>query len=295
MNSKPLITIIVNCYNGQKFINRCIKSILNQTYSNFEVIFWNNKSEDNSLKLIKKFSDKRIKIFNTKIHSNLSVARNKAIKKSLGDFICFLDIDDYWSKKKLEYQIKSFDKKDIGFSFTNFWYLSEYKNFKSKKKINLEFNEGLINKIIKKYEIVLSTIMVKKKLLQKIKKPFNEKYHIISDLDFTLKLLSITKFYHIKNHLTYRTWHGENESIKKREQSVFEMKDWINKNMLNYKKYYKEIIFVKKKIFIDQLNFKIKKKKILEAIIIFLKSELSFKLSYIKYFIIRFVLSIKIS
>ena len=49
MNYLPLITVIINCYNGEKFLSKCVKNILNQTYKNFEVIFWNNKSDDNSL------------------------------------------------------------------------------------------------------------------------------------------------------------------------------------------------------------------------------------------------------
>ena len=56
MNFNPLISVIVNCYNGEKFLNKCIKSILNQTYENFEIIFWDNKSNDDSQTIIKKYN-----------------------------------------------------------------------------------------------------------------------------------------------------------------------------------------------------------------------------------------------
>ena len=97
-----LISIIVNCFNGEKYLSRCIKSVLSQTYKNWEIIFWNNKSTDKSEKIIKNFSDKRIKIFRSKKFLNLYDARNRAIQKSRGQYICFLDTDDYWKKINLK-------------------------------------------------------------------------------------------------------------------------------------------------------------------------------------------------
>lgn len=289
MSDTPLISVIVNCYNGQKFLNKCINSILDQTYTNFEIIFWNNKSDDDSLLVIKKYTDKRIKIFNSKIHTNISIARNNAIKESAGDYICFLDVDDYWSKFKLEKQIIYFKSEEIGVSFTNFWYIKISKKKENKKKINLKFENGLINKLIKKYEIVLSTIMVKREVLEKIDTPFNEAYHIISDFDFTLNLLLINKYHHIKDHLTYRTWHGENETIKKRRDAVQEIENWINNNHSKYKNYLNEINFLEKKVFYDKINFKIKDKKFVEAINFFLNNSLNLKLSYIKNIFMRLI------
>ena len=289
MNPTPLISVIVNCYNGQKFLNKCINSILDQTYTNFEIIFWNNKSDDDSLLVIKKYTDKRIKIFNSKIHTNISIARNNAIKESIDEYICFLDVDDYWSKYKLEKQIISFKSEEIGLSFTNFWYIKNSKNKETKKKIYLKFETGLINKLIKKYEIVLSTIMVKRVIIERIDIPFDEEYHIISDFDFTVNLLLITKYHHIKDHLTYRTWHGENESIKKRRDAVKEIENWIENNNEKYKNYSNEINFLEKKVFYDKINYKIKDKKFIEAINFFLNNNLSLKLSYLKNIFMRFI------
>ena len=63
MKKVPLVSIIMNCYNGEKYLKESIKSILLQTYPNWELIFWNNKSTDNSEKIIKKFKDQRIKYY----------------------------------------------------------------------------------------------------------------------------------------------------------------------------------------------------------------------------------------
>ena len=76
----PLVSIVVNCHNGEKYLHNCIKSIINQSYKKWELIFWDNCSSDNSLKILKNFKDKRIKKFKSKNFNNLYKARNFAIK-----------------------------------------------------------------------------------------------------------------------------------------------------------------------------------------------------------------------
>ena len=117
-----LVSVIVNCHNGEKYLNRCIKSILSQTYKNWEIIFWNNLSYDNSEEIIKSYRDKRIKIYKSKKFLTLYEARNKAIKKAKGNYICFLDVDDYWNKNKLKKQINFFKKnKSYDIVYSNFY------------------------------------------------------------------------------------------------------------------------------------------------------------------------------
>jgi glycosyltransferase involved in cell wall biosynthesis len=110
MQKNPLVSIIINCYNGEKYLHKAIKSVLNQNYKHWEIIFFDNNSIDRSSFLLKKYKDKRIKYFKTKKTYPLYKARNLAIKKSKGELISFLDIDDWWLKNKLNKQIKFFLK-----------------------------------------------------------------------------------------------------------------------------------------------------------------------------------------
>ena len=87
MNNKPIISIIMNCYNGELYLKQALKSILNQTYQNWELIFWDNMSTDASAKIFKSVKDKRFKYFLSKKHDLLYAARNKAISKSKGKFL----------------------------------------------------------------------------------------------------------------------------------------------------------------------------------------------------------------
>ena len=117
-----LISVIVNCYNGEKFLKNCINSILNQTYKNFEIIFLDNNSSDQSVKIIKEFASPKIKIFQNQNYLKLYEARNLAIKKSEGNFITFLDTDDWWDKDKLQKQLDEFLlNREISFTYSNFF------------------------------------------------------------------------------------------------------------------------------------------------------------------------------
>ncbi len=101
----------MNCHNGQKFLKDAVLSILNQTYKEIELIFYNNFSSDQSENIIKSFNDIRIKYFNSDKFLSLYEARNAAIKESSGEYITFLDTDDLWEKDKIEKQLEFFKKK----------------------------------------------------------------------------------------------------------------------------------------------------------------------------------------
>ena len=98
---KLLISILMNCYNGEEYLHEAITSVLNQTYNNWELVFWNNRSNDGSEKIFKSFSDKRLKYYLSQDHSKLGEARRRAFKYLKGDFIAVLDTDDIWYPSKI--------------------------------------------------------------------------------------------------------------------------------------------------------------------------------------------------
>ena len=104
---EPLISVVINCYNGEKFIDKSIQSVLRQTYNKWELVFWDNASSDNSSKIYNTYkkSDKRLKYFRSAVHEKLYKARKRAIEKCKGEYFAFLDVDDWWEEKKLEIQI----------------------------------------------------------------------------------------------------------------------------------------------------------------------------------------------
>ena len=96
-------SIIVPCYNVKKYIERCVNSVINQTYGNWELLLIDDESEDDTLRVIEKIkdNDRRIKVF-AKQHGGLPHTRNYGMQYVTGDYLCLLDGDDYWEEKHLE-------------------------------------------------------------------------------------------------------------------------------------------------------------------------------------------------
>lgn len=101
-NDKTLFSIVIPTYNHAQFINRCLDSVISQTYSNWEAIVVNNYSEDNTIELVNGYNDKRIRLVNFHNNGIIAVSRNIGIKAAKGEWICFLDSDDWWYPNKLE-------------------------------------------------------------------------------------------------------------------------------------------------------------------------------------------------
>ena len=158
MNKYNLVSIIMNCHNGEKYIKEAINSLINQSYKNWELIFFDNASNDNSAKIIKKYNDKRIKYYYSK-YVNLGIARKKALEKCRGNFIAFLDCDDFWAKNKLKLQVRDLIKNpDIALSFSNSYFF----NKKNKKLLyqNKPYDGYIFEELLKRYYISFDTVLI---------------------------------------------------------------------------------------------------------------------------------------
>ena len=122
-----LVSVIINCYNSEQYIKETIQSVISQTYKNWELIFYDNQSTDDSYIIYKSFKDKRLKYYKSKKFEQLGPARKNALQKAKGDFVAFLDSDDLWEKNKLKIQLKYFNTKEIGFTISNSIFFKEKK------------------------------------------------------------------------------------------------------------------------------------------------------------------------
>lgn len=231
----PKVSIIINCHNGAKFLISAIQSVFTQTYSNWEIVFFDNCSSDGSLKIIRKLDKKKIKIFKSKKKLSLYEARNKAVEKAKGKYICFLDTDDFYVKDKISKQIHFLEKNsEISMVYSNFYVLDEKnkKNFLFKNFLNL--NGNITKNILEKYPIGILTTCIRKKIFRTIK--FNKNYNIIGDFDFFVKLSMISKIGCINEPLAYYRIHDFNLSKKKQRLYIKELQEWIDKNNLKLAK-----------------------------------------------------------
>lgn len=93
-----MISVIVPIYNAEKYLTKTIQSVLDQGYTNFEIVAVNDGATDRSLELLKKIDDSRIRIIN-KVNSGVSDTRNVGIENAKGEYVCFLDADDYLARQ----------------------------------------------------------------------------------------------------------------------------------------------------------------------------------------------------
>ena len=120
-----LVSVIMPSYNSEKYIEATVKSVLAQTYRNWELLFVDDCSSDASLELANAFRDERIRVFSMKENGGAALARNKAIEEARGRWIAFLDSDDLWMPEKLEKQIAYMQNNGISFSYTDYEVIDE--------------------------------------------------------------------------------------------------------------------------------------------------------------------------
>jgi glycosyltransferase involved in cell wall biosynthesis len=118
----PLISVVIPVYNGELTIRETVESVLNQTFSDFELIIINDGSSDSTLDILGEFEDPRLKIFSY-LNSGLAASRNRGILHACGELISFIDADDLWTSNKLESQlnaIRGHPHAAVAYSWTDF-------------------------------------------------------------------------------------------------------------------------------------------------------------------------------
>ena len=123
-----LVSIIMPCHNGEKYIAKAIESVIYQTYKEWELLIINDNSSDDSVKIINSYVslDKRIKLLKNENNTGLpSTPRNVGIKNATGRFIAFLDCDDIWLSSKLEKQIPLFEDNECAIVFSYYEKINE--------------------------------------------------------------------------------------------------------------------------------------------------------------------------
>ena len=154
------VSVIIPMHNSSKYILECVDSVINQTYKNLEIILIDDKSTDDTLEKVSSIKDKRIKLIKFKKNEGAAKARNKGIEEATGDYLCFLDSDDYWVKEKIEKQVDFI--KDKAFIYSKYLYLRNGKTHVANVPKSLTYNQ-----LLKNSAIFTSTVMLNMKYLDK--------------------------------------------------------------------------------------------------------------------------------
>ena len=165
MSFNPLISVIIPVYNVEKHLEKCLDSIVNQTYKNLEIILINDGSTDGSPEICSKFAqnDERI-IFISRENKGVSASRNEGIELSSGDYFSFIDSDDYLEPDTYEYLIRIIEDKKV--DIVNYEHYITFSDREISHKVN-ECNYGLFNKKDAQRQLVYNVAFAWNKLFSK--------------------------------------------------------------------------------------------------------------------------------
>lgn len=168
---QPLVSIITPMYNSEKFILKTIESVINQTYSNWELLLIDDGSTDNTIQIVEDFKQKytNIKLLQNPTNLGAAQSRNKGILEAKGDYIAFLDADDLWKPNKLDLQIQFMQTHNCDVSFSSYEQIDE--NVKPLNKLVQAIPKLTYNKYLKTNYIGNLTGMYNAKTLGKITSP----------------------------------------------------------------------------------------------------------------------------
>ena len=262
---EPLVSILMNCFNGEIYLREALKSILAQTYQNWELIFWDNQSTDQSADIFKSYKDDRLKYYYSPKHTNLGGGRAKAYPLLRGEFIAILDTDDLWLPNKLEEQLKCFDDENIGISITNTEFFSKKR---SKVLYKKPPTQGWVtNELLKNYYISLETVMLRCSFVQSLEYAFDPDFSHIADFDLIVRTSTVSKLAYIPKVLAKWRVHDASLSHASKEVFVFEKKKWLLKNgdKPNFASYQKALNTFKNNTEIQWIRYLLTKSRINEA------------------------------
>ena len=233
----PLISVIINCKNGEKYLFESVNSVLNQSYENFEIIFFDNNSVDKSKEIIESFQTNKIKYFHSDQNLLLGEARNLALSKASGEYITFLDTDDIYLKERLFTQLLAMQQENYEVSYSGYFEINKKGEYL--KEILPRISSGnIFEKTLKRYNVNLQTIMLKKELIDRLKVYFDKSLNFSEDGDFFLNIIINEPVLVLRKPLIKYRIHPDQDTRKKYNLVAKEFKITLNKLKLNYPEKY---------------------------------------------------------
>jgi glycosyltransferase involved in cell wall biosynthesis len=240
------VTIVLPVYNGEKFISKAINSIINQTYSNWELIIVNDCSTDNSLEICKKYAqkDNRIRIYSNKVNLKLPKSLNVGFSHAEGDYFTWTSDDNKFKKNALETMIKALENSNgVDMVYSDYW------------NIDANGNKTNVCRLQQPDKIVESNVcgpcFLYKASIAKIIGEYDENLFLAEDYDYWMRIYIYGKMLHIDDVLYYYRRHDMSLSVLKKDVINYQTYKALEKNFMQL--YYKAKINKLEFAFFDQI------------------------------------------
>ena len=250
----PLVSVILPVYNSEKYIEKTLISIFNQTYTNFEIIVIDDGSIDNSRKIVEQYLDKISYYF--QLNTGVSSARNKGIKHSRGELIAFIDSDDMWYPQKLEHQVNVYLKEpQVSIIYTECDKAKNFNGYLPIEKAKTEAVKVEFIDIFKMPYLKPTTVMVPMKTIEKFG-VFDTNLPTAEDVDFFLRCSYGEIVLYIPQVLVFMLDDDDSlgNSMRSYTDNINVVNDFINKHPDFYSNNKKLVSDVISNIYIDFSN-----------------------------------------
>jgi glycosyltransferase involved in cell wall biosynthesis len=247
MKNKPLVSVVMPSYNHAAYIHQAIESVLEQTYPNLELLITDDGSSDDTINVIRRFNDPRIKLHIFEQNKGACLATNDGIERAKGEFICIINSDDFWCQDKIEQQLKIFEEKPYlaaVFAYANFvdeaGVSFQQANKPSYANIFIQENrdrgEWLRKFFFDGNCLCHPTIMIKRECYQMLGM-YDNRLRQLPDFDMWVRLLSKYDIYILaKELINFRVFaDGSNASSPTLENDIRVINEhyFISKNIFN--------------------------------------------------------------
>lgn len=182
----PLVTVVMNCLNGERFLRASIESIYNQTFTDWEIVFWDNASTDDTERIAKSF-DSRLRYFRGETTVPLGAARRLALAQAKGAWIAFQDHDDVCLPHRLHRQIDAIGDRDFALCYGGIREMREDGTVIRDILPRYRTGEGFANQLIN-FEANLQTTMISVDYLRRYKIEIDESFSMFEDYNLFIKL-----------------------------------------------------------------------------------------------------------
>lgn len=182
----PKVSVIMNCYNGERFVKEAIDSVYAQTCEDWEIIFWDNASTDRTAEIAQNY-DARLRYFRAEQNVPLGRARNLAMEKATGDWIAFVDYDDVSFPFRFERQLAAVAGGNYVMCSAGIRYVSE-DGRKIRDALPLYRSGNIFDALLRTCDLYLQTTMVNGDVLRRLKMRINEECHTSEDYNLFMRL-----------------------------------------------------------------------------------------------------------
>jgi glycosyltransferase involved in cell wall biosynthesis len=227
----PLVSVIMNAYYSEEYLAEAIESVVEQTYSNWEIILWENESSDRTREISESFNDPRIRYFFAEQKVSLYESRMNAFNESRGELIAFLDCDDFWMPEKLRIQVEVFTNRRCALTCSDFLVQEEgdaVRNGRAHRK-RISTYEGPTSSVFSvamDYRVGMSSLMVRRESAERVWLLHPPAYSKIEDFDMVIRLMTVGELIPTTTPLMVYRWHGKNFTLNT-DIAIDETASWI--------------------------------------------------------------------